>query len=173
MKHAVKIITLWLVVFFLASCQSIPTQPPTTPEKVDRVVVHKSKRELMLIKAGKPLKTFRVALGRSPVGQKVMAGDDKTPEGTYTLDWRNPNSRFYRSLHISYPQKQDVTRAYTNGAKNPGGAIMVHGLPNGNSRFLAHDMGLDWTKGCIAVNNEEIDEIWQLVADGTPIDILP
>lgn len=121
-----------------------------------------------------PVRSYRISLGENPVGHKQREGDERTPEGDYLLDWRNPNSSFYKSIHISYPNAQDRARALGRGL-NPGGMIMIHGRPNWlTSPVVAREYdGADWTDGCIAVTNEEMEEIWQLVADGTPIRILP
>jgi murein L,D-transpeptidase YafK len=119
------------------------------------------------------VRSYRIGLGDNPSGHKLYEGDERTPEGDYTLDWRNPNSDFYKSIHISYPNKKDLELASAWGL-NPGGNIMIHGLPNNSAEGMEFAYsGLDWTDGCIAVSNAEIDEIWQLVADGTPIRILP
>lgn len=129
---------------------------------VDRVVVYKKKRVLQLCRGDSVLKQYPIALG-------------KTPEGRYILDWRNPNSKYYLSIHISYPNKADKQRADSLGV-NPGGAIMVHGYPTGRTASLWNRywfLGRDWTDGCIAVSNEAMDEIWASVKDGTPIDIHP
>jgi murein L,D-transpeptidase YafK len=143
-----------------------------TLPQVDKVVVVKKEQLLMLLKNGEILKSYKVALGRQPVGRKSQAGDGKTPEGTYVLDYRNEQSRFYRSLHISYPNGADVARARRNGV-SPGSDIMIHGLPKGFEDLADFHTALNWTKGCIAVSNEEIDEIWHLVPNGTPIEIRP
>jgi len=124
------------------------------------------------MRGDKVLKTYQVALGGEPVGPKTHQGDHKTPEGTYVLDHRNPHSQFYRSIHISYPNSQDRTRARKQHA-SPGGDIFLHGLPNGYSWIGKNHRRKDWTDGCIAVTDEEMDEIWRLVPDGTPIDIRP
>lgn len=139
---------------------------------VDRVIVNKSKRELLLLRGESVLRTYRVALGRSPIGPKTEEGDGKTPEGCYTIDWRNPNSSYHLSLHISYPNDFDRAQAGERGA-DPGRDIMIHGLPNGEDRIGKQHLATDWTQGCIAVKDEEMDEIWELVADGTPIEINP
>lgn len=121
-----------------------------------------------------PIRSYRISLGENPVGHKQQEGDERTPEGDYLLDWRNPNSSFYKSIHVSYPNAQDRARAKQRGV-DPGGMIMIHGRPNWlTSAVVAREYdGADWTDGCIAVTNEEMEEIWQLVADGTPIRILP
>jgi murein L,D-transpeptidase YafK len=140
--------------------------------KADLVVVYKSKRILQLKRAGRVLKTFPVALGREPTGTKLREGDGRTPEGVYTLDWRNPDSQFYRAIHISYPRPGEAVHA-TRWGVSPGGHIMLHGLPNGVSAERIGHPQRDWTEGCIALTNEEMDEIWARVDDGTTIIIYP
>lgn len=145
-----------------------------TPLKADRMVVLKGERRLVLMRGDKVLKVYRVALGRYPKGHKIRRGDAKTPEGSYTVDYRldSGRSKFYRALHISYPNRRDVANARQRGV-DPGGQIMIHGLP---TRWSAKDVGhprLDWTQGCIALTNREMDEIWTMVADGTQIEIHP
>ena len=138
----------------------------------DQIVVRKAKRELLLLREGKPLRRYKIALGRTPVGPKRRQGDGKTPEGGYTIVGRNNRSSYYRSLRISYPSAEDILRARRAGV-SPGGDIMIHGLPNGLGKLGAAHRERDWTEGCIAVTNEEIEEIWRLVPDGTPIRIEP
>lgn len=138
----------------------------------DRVVVFKSQRQLVLMKDGRKLRSYKVSLGSEPVGTKIRQGDHKTPEGTYVIDRRNSASRFHLALHISYPNATDRARAQKLGLE-PGGDIMIHGLPNGFA-FLGKAHWLhDWTDGCIAVTNSEMDEIWKLVPDGTVVEIRP
>lgn len=139
---------------------------------IDAVLVKKSERQLLLLSDGKPVKRYRISLGDNPVGHKLYEGDQRTPEGEYILDWRNADSRFYKSIHISYPSPRDRELAEAWGL-SPGGSIMIHGLPNEAGDLAFAYEGLDWTEGCIAVSNEAMDEIWQLVHDGTPITILP
>jgi murein L,D-transpeptidase YafK len=138
----------------------------------DKVLVLKSEHTLELLDHGKILKKYRVALGSTPVGKKQKQDDHKTPEGLYILDRRNEHSQFYRSLHISYPNAEDRDQARKSGAA-PGGDIMLHGLPNGFGWIGSQHRLRDWTDGCIAVTDDEIDEIWRAVADGTPIEIRP
>jgi murein L,D-transpeptidase YafK len=140
--------------------------------KADLVVVYKSERILQLKRAGRLLKAFPIALGREPTGPKLKEGDGRTPEGVYTLDWRNPDSQFYRAIHISYP-RQGRSHHATRWGVSPGGHIMLHGLPNGVSAERVGHPRRDWTEGCIALTNEEIDEIWARVEDGTTIIIYP
>lgn len=138
----------------------------------DRVVVLKNVRTLQLLSRGKVIKSYKVALGGNPVGAKTQQGDHKTPEGLYVLDSRNVHSQFYKSIHISYPSARDRAVARQKGV-SPGGDVFVHGLPKGYGFVGASHRLKDWTDGCIAVTNEEIDEIWRAVADGTPIEIRP
>jgi murein L,D-transpeptidase YafK len=140
--------------------------------RADKVLVLKSERILELLDHGRVLKKYKVALGSAPLGKKEKQGDHKTPEGLYILDRRNQHSPFYRSMHISYPNAEDREQARKSGAA-PGGDIMLHGLPNGYGWIGARHRLRDWTDGCIAVTNEEIDEIWRAVGDGTPIEIRP
>ena len=142
-------------------------------DKADYVVVKKAERKLYLYRGSEVLKTYRIALGKQPEGHKIREGDSRTPEGIYTLDWRNPNSRFYRSIHVSYPNKTDHRGARERG-DTPGGAIMIHGQPSSwieKTKLLFNQD--DWTEGCIAVQDHEMDEIWEAVEDGTPIEIIP
>jgi murein L,D-transpeptidase YafK len=160
-----------LVALLLNGCAS---KPEPVVQHVDSVVVHKADRRMKLIKDGQIYREYRVALGDQPVGHKMQEGDERTPEGDYVLDWRNPRSNFYKSIHISYPNHRD--RAFAKAMNiNPGGMIMIHGRPNWlTSAKVAREYdGRDWTDGCIAVTNEEMDEVWRLVRDGTPIRILP
>jgi murein L,D-transpeptidase YafK len=139
---------------------------------VDRVVVYKRERNLVLLSQGKELRSYKIALGSEPVGPKARQGDHRTPEGVYMLDSRNPNSHFYKAFHISYPNSKDVAAARKLGV-SAGGDIMLHGLPKEYGWVgKAHSLH-DWTDGCIAVTNEEMDEIWKLVRVGTPIEIKP
>ena len=134
--------------------------------RVNQIVVNKGRREMLLLYGESVLRRYSIALGPNPAGHKVQEGDGRTPEGRYTIDRRNPKSAYHISLHISYPNEQDRERARELGV-DPGGDIMIHGLRNGTP------MRTDWTRGCIAVTDEEMDEIWDLVADGTPIQIDP
>lgn len=140
--------------------------------KADLVVVHKGRRVLELKRHGRTIRSFTVALGRNPEGAKRKEGDGRTPEGVYILDWRNPNSSFYRSIHVSYPQPRDLAHAIRWNV-SAGGEIMIHGLPNARTAAAVGHPRRDWTDGCIAVTNEEMDEIWARVEDGTPIIIYP
>ena len=153
-------------------CALGTSQTAPTPLHADRVVVLKKERTLQLLNQGKVIKTYKVALGGDPVGPKTRQGDHKTPEGAYVLDSRNPHSQFYKSIHISYPNASDRGAARQKGV-SPGGDVFVHGLPNGYRYVGAAHRLKDWTDGCIAVTDEEMDEIWRTVPDGTPIEIRP
>jgi len=140
--------------------------------KADKVVVLKSERLLMLLKKGWILKKYTVALGKNPTGRKTRAGDNRTPEGLYFVDWRNANSQYHRSLHISYPNPKDLRSATALGV-SAGDNVMIHGFPKNFNDHPDRLQKIDWTQGCIAVTNDEIEEIWNLVPDGTPIEIKP
>lgn len=137
---------------------------------VDRILIEKNARRLMLISQGEVLKSYNIALGGNPIGPKERQGDNKTPEGTYVIDGRNKDSRFHLSLHISYPNERDKNRAKELGV-SPGGDIMIHGIKNGFSWVGDAHTAVDWTKGCIAVTDEEIEEISKLAPNGTIVEI--
>jgi len=140
--------------------------------QADLILVQKSKRVLTLYAGKKAIKTYRIVLGGKPTGDKEQEGDSRTPEGRYTIDAKNPKSSFHLSLHISYPSKQDRASARQRGV-SPGGAIMIHGTPDYIAALYAAGVYPDWTAGCIAVSNAEIEEIFKLVRIGTPIVIKP
>ncbi len=140
--------------------------------KADKVLIEKRARTLTLSTNGEVIKSYKVALGRNPEGAKEKEGDNKTPEGKYTIDTRNTKSSYHLALHISYPNAQDIHRAKQQGV-SPGGNIMIHGIRNGFGWIGKFHRWLDWTKGCVAVTNDEIDEIGRLVANGTPVEIKP
>ena len=142
-------------------------------DKADHVVVEKARRRLSLYRGTDLLKSYPVTLGRRPCGPKRCAGDMRTPEGHYVLDWRNADSKFFRSIHISYPNAHDKHAAHLR-REDPGDDIMIHGAPSSpaeRARLLGN--GADWTAGCIAVSDADMLEIWAAVDDGTPIEILP
>lgn len=138
--------------------------------KVDSIAVFKSKREMIIYDSGKTLKKYNISLGKNPVGHKEKEGDKKTPEGFYTISGRNPNSKFHYSLRISYPDENDKKRAETMGFF-PGGDIMIHGFPNITQFLEEYYVNNDWTDGCIAVTNTDMDELKDAVEDGTKISI--
>jgi tetratricopeptide (TPR) repeat protein len=139
---------------------------------VDRILIEKNARRLMLVSQGEVLKSYKIALGGNPIGPKERQGDNKTPEGTYVIDGRNKDSLFHLSLHISYPNERDKNRAKELGV-SPGGDIMIHGIKNGFSWVGDAHTAVDWTKGCIAVTDEEIEEISKLAPNGTVVEIRP
>ena len=141
-------------------------------ELADKVLIEKIERRLTLLSKGEVIKTYKIALGGNPVGPKERQGDNKTPEGTYIIDSRNRDSGYHLSLHISYPNEKDKMRAKQLGV-SPGGDIMIHGIKNGLSWVGASHAEVDWTKGCIAVTDEEMEEIYKLVPNGTIVEIRP
>lgn len=161
------------LVLLLAVGAARAEAPLALPE-IDQVVVRKAERVIQLYAEGRLVHTITgIQLGDAPVGHKQFQGDEKTPEGRYWLDYGNPQSRYHLSLHISYPNEADAAFAAAQG-RHPGGQIFIHGQPNG---WAAGGMGArvpgDWTDGCIAVSNDEIEALWDAVPDGTVIDILP
>lgn len=138
----------------------------------DEVIIDKSDRELYLLNNGEVFRTFKIALGIVPEGDKKKEGDFKTPEGRYLLDLKNPNSDYFLSIHVSYPSATDRQEARAKGV-SPGGAIMIHGQPNEPSRSETYYKTQDWTNGCIAVSNSDMIDIWLMTGDNTPIEIRP
>jgi murein L,D-transpeptidase YafK len=152
----------------LASRPGTATPLPTA----DSILVIKHDHTLTLERAGQSIKQYRVALGRGGLGTKQIAGDNKVPEGTYRIVSRNPRSAFYRALRVGYPTPQQTAAAHARGV-DPGGDIMIHGIRNGLGWLGPTQRFIDWTKGCIAVTDPEMDEIWEAVPDGTPTEIRP
>jgi len=138
----------------------------------DSVVIEKRAHRLTLFHMGRPIRSYLVALGGNPVGDKLAAGDRRTPEGLFSIEARNPNSQYHLSLRISYPDAAHRQRAEALGV-DPGGNIMIHGLPNGRGSVGAYHRTADWTNGCVALTDEEIEEIWSSVPIGTPVHIKP
>ena len=156
-----------------ASADSVVAAPvPFGRVAADSIVVEKSRHLLSLYHRGMLLRSYLVALGQQPVGDKVRVGDNRTPEGLFRIEARNPDSRYHRSLKISYPDAAHRARARSLGV-SPGGDIMIHGLPARQAWVGAAHRDFDWTEGCIAVTNKEIEEIWTVVPVGTPILIKP
>jgi murein L,D-transpeptidase YafK len=164
-----------------------PARPPVTPAATpvatrapgggpvalaDSIVIEKKAHRLVLYHLGRPIRSYLVALGAQPVGDKLSAGDQRTPEGLFSIDGRNPYSQYHLSLSISYPDDVHRLRAEAAGV-SPGGNIMIHGLPNGRGKTGAFHRTVDWTNGCIALTDEEIEEIWNVVPIGTPVQIKP
>lgn len=170
-RGAILASALLPVLSLVASCAPVPTDsPPPQVMRADFVLVDKSDRVLTLYAAGKVLKTYTgLQFGDAPVGHKQFEGDERTPEGLYTIDTRNPRSAYHLSLRISYPNEKDRTFALAHG-ESPGGDIFIHGQPNS---LPTGRMPGDWTDGCIAVSNAEIEELWRAIPDGTPIRIDP
>ena len=169
-----KIISLILLAALIATSvyYFYPEQKLPADATIDKLVVLKSERQLMAYANGKLIKTYKIALGRTPVGAKEIEGDRKTPEGYYIINDKNPNSAYHKNLGISYPNAEDIKHAENLG-RSPGGAIKIHGLRNGTSLIGKLHRWLDWTQGCAAVTDEEIDELYDAVAIGTPIEIRP
>lgn len=140
--------------------------------QADLVVVEKGLRKLHLFKSGEAFRTFDIALGIRPTGDKKQEGDFRTPEGRYLLDMRNPHSEFFLSIHVSYPNQQDRKQARSEGV-SPGGAIMIHGQPNEPTRSEIYYETQDWTNGCIALSNSDMIDIWLMTGANTPIEIRP
>lgn len=160
--------------FAISKIRSIINKALPRPPKglVDKVVVNKSHHQMLLYKNQKLVRKYWIALSDRPVGDKVQQGDRRTPEGTYTLDYVKENSYYYRAFHISYPNAEDIAQARKLGV-NPGGLIMVHGQPPSNSEYYESVQRSDWTNGCIAILNHEMDDFINLVDPGTPIQINP
>jgi murein L,D-transpeptidase YafK len=144
--------------------------PPKGLIKAEKVLVFKGERKLQLLKDGQPYKTYPISLGFNPKGHKEREGDGKTPEGSYRISGRNPQSSFHLSLKVSYPDRKDREKAAELGV-SPGGDIFIHGLPNGDGAKPESYLGRDWTFGCISVDNSAIEYLWHAVADGTEIEI--
>jgi murein L,D-transpeptidase YafK len=157
------------ILLFTSSLLALAEKPGVG---ADRIIVYKHERKLIIWSQGKVLRSYRVALGGDPVGPKTRQGDHRTPEGSYLLDSRNPHSLYYKAFHISYPNSNEIAAAKKLGV-SPGSNIMLHGLPRDYAGEERARTQHDWTNGCIAVTNEEMDEIWQLVRVGTPIEIKP
>lgn len=149
----------------------VSTSLDASQDPADAIFIRKSERVLELVRRGEILRRYRISLGAEPTGHKSHEGDERTPEGRYFIDWRNPDSRFYKALHISYPNPMDRFQAELTGV-DPGGMVMIHGMPSAPELGWIDTRG-DWTDGCIAVDNLAMDEIWAAVEDGTPVVIKP
>ncbi|MCL1059131.1 MULTISPECIES: murein L,D-transpeptidase family protein [Shewanella] len=155
----------------LLLCSLIPSLSFAS-DKADLVVVTKSTASLSLLSQGKIFKSYRIAMGDNPVGHKLTEGDQRTPEGRYLLDYKKSDSAYYRSIHISYPNDEDKLRADALGIQ-PGGQIMIHGENPHSNLSPKEAQNYNWTDGCIAVTNAEMDELWRAIDAGTPIEIWP
>lgn len=162
-----------LGVFFVLGGSAVRAEDPiSVPDYADYVLVDKSDRKLYLFKAGRVLREVDVSLGLVPTGPKQREGDFRTPEGKYFLDARNVDSDFFLSIRVSYPDESDRGRARAQGI-DPGGQIMIHGLPNELKHDLRRYLDTDWTDGCIAVSNSDMVDIWLMTRESTPIEIRP
>jgi murein L,D-transpeptidase YafK len=156
----------------LPQAERVMLRSTETLPAVDRLVVHKTERQLVLLHGAAVVRSYKIALGLRPVGQKEREGDFRTPEGRYFLVRRNPRSDFFLSIQVSYPNETDLKRARKNHWE-AGGSIMIHGMPNQLKHEPSYYEGRDWTDGCIALSNADMVEVWLLTPDNAPIDILP
>jgi murein L,D-transpeptidase YafK len=163
---------LFTVLLLLPYRPAAGAEAEASPVRADYILVEKAEKRLTLFNDNIPLKSYAVALGRNPVGPKLKEGDQRTPEGRYRIDSRNAESKYHLALHISYPNEIDRQITSIAGV-SPGNNIMIHGTGDEYSWMGEFHSVLDWTDGCIAVTNEEIEELWELVPDGTVIDIVP
>jgi murein L,D-transpeptidase YafK len=163
---------LCLIAIGAAATAYVNFDPLPRDAVADRVLVEKSARRLTLMRNGNALKTYRVALGRAPTGAKEYEGDQRTPEGLYTIDFHKPDSDYHLALHVSYPEQRDIDRAAGQGL-SAGSDIMIHGLPNGCGWIGRFHRRNNWTAGCVAVADFEIEEIYRAVPDGIQIEIRP
>ncbi|HZE13890.1 MAG TPA: L,D-transpeptidase family protein [Chthoniobacterales bacterium] len=168
----IVLLVICLVTAGLAAAAYLNVSPLPRHAVADRIVVEKAARRLTLFRNGEALKSYSVALGRAPVGAKEQEGDQRTPEGIYKVDFHKPDSDYHLALHISYPEQHDIDRAAVQGL-SAGSDIMIHGLPNGRGWIGRFHRRSDWTAGCIAVADFEIEEIYRAVPDGTPIELRP
>ena len=165
MKYTIQVLLLVFFTLFYADAA-------LSSEKADFVVVVKGEYKLYLIREGRLFASFPVVFGPNPKGHKQEQGDNRTPEGDYILDYKNPSSKYYKSIHISYPNAEDRANARKRGV-NPGGDIMIHGQPNRWGKFSFATQLFNWTNGCIALSNRDMDAVWDAVDPGTPIQIRP
>ncbi len=171
MKHIILILIFGLIGYGLIF-YFMPFKPLDKSVSIDKIVVTKHKRRLDLISNNQIIKSYKISLGRVPKGHKEYEGDKKTPEGLYIINDKNPNSGYHKNLGISYPNEQDIKHAESIG-KNPGGLIKIHGIRNGFGWIGSFHLLFDWTLGCIAVTDKEIDELYENVKTGTTIEIKP
>ena len=164
---AIRLARAALCLALFAVFAELPAQQATPPQKADSILILKKDHIMELLAGGKVIRTYKVALGQGGLAPKQREGDARTPEGHYTIDSRTAESHYHKALHVSYPNAEDRKRAEKLGV-SPGGAIMIHGLPNGKGHIGAAHRLYDWTLGCIAVT-----EIWNLVPVGTPVEIRP
>lgn len=173
MKPIKKLLLLiFLICCGVATYYFYPAPKLPSGIKIDRIVVEKSKRKLHVYAHGTLIKTYIISLGRNPIGDKKVEGDKKTPEGKYFINGKNPHSEYYKNLSISYPNNYDRKEAKKLG-KSTGGDVKIHGLKNGRAYLSKFHRWMDWTAGCIALTNEEVEELYQAVKIGTSIEIYP
>ncbi len=172
MRIIFALFSLLILIGWSDFCQAEPYKYQNLKGKIDLVIVNKSAASLSLMIKGEEVRRYRIAMGDRPIGHKQQEGDQRTPEGRYILDYKKPDSAYYRAIHISYPNEEDKLRAEALGI-NPGGQIMIHGQNPNSSLTPDEAQLLNWTDGCIALKNEEIDELWRFVDIGTPIEIWP
>jgi murein L,D-transpeptidase YafK len=151
--------------FLVAACLA-------ADQKADAVLINKSEKSLYLLTNDRVIAEYSVVFGSSPRGHKVQEGDERTPEGKYVLDYKNPHSKYFKSIHVSYPNSQDRKRARELGV-SPGGDIMIHGQPNDLGWTRMFSQFVNWTDGCIALDDADMQEVWDAVDTGTPIEIIP
>ena len=168
----VLLLLLCLLAIGVAAAAYLNFDPLPHDAVADRVLVEKSARRLTLMRNGNALKTYRVALGRAPIGAKEYEGDQRTPEGIYSIDFHKPDSDYHLALHVSYPEQRDIDRAGAQGL-SAGSDIMIHGLPNGRGWIGRFHRRSDWTAGCVALTDFEIEEIYRAVPDGTLVEFRP
>ncbi|WP_102530805.1 L,D-transpeptidase family protein [Shewanella sp. 10N.286.52.B9] len=167
-----RLVKSLIFIVILQSSTVLASVDKLTQAKVDLVIVNKSEAKMSIYQQGKVLKTYQIAMGDAPQGHKFKEGDQRTPQGRYVLDYKKSDSAFYKSIHISYPNEEDKLRANALGV-SPGGMIMIHGQ-NPNSELPPEQaQQYNWTNGCIAVTNKEMDELWRVIEEGTPIEIWP
>lgn len=179
MTRAARVFANLLLVALLALAAVViwdrdraPPEPPLAPleGRIDRILIEKGARQLTVFRDGQALRSYKIALGFTPDGDKQRQGDGRTPEGLFRIDQRNPESAFHLSLGIDYPQADDIARARAAGV-SPGGDIFIHGQPNGYDAFPT--LPYDWTAGCIALSDAAIEDLWRVVEIGTAVEIRP
>jgi murein L,D-transpeptidase YafK len=162
----------FLVISLIAVSTASPDKPSTPRVYADSVLVVKSERRLYLLKDKEVFAEYPATFGADPEGHKQREGDERTPEGHYILDWKNANSAYYKAIHVDYPNKQDQAAAAARG-EDPGGLILIHGQRNGYGWLSPFARFFNWTDGCIALNDDDMEEVWLSVAANTPIEIRP
>ncbi len=170
LRIAALTLLIGIIVFSWGRYGPHPPAPVLAPlsQQIDRIEIYKSARTLTVFRDDVPLRTYDIALGFAPEGDKQQEGDGKTPEGDFIINRRNPNSAFHLSLGLNYPRPQDIARAKADGV-SPGGDIFIHGQPNGLGKLTT--LANDWTAGCIAISDAQIQELWRVTPNGTPVTI--